>query len=577
MSQPRCTSPLPQYRSVAMEQDVLGSIMVGGSETLQVVRRYLHAEDFGLPERRRVFEAMCALEERGVPPNDSDLLIKELEKKRRTAAQALEDLAGLYTDNYLNVAHYCMVMLEAALKSARFQRAQWYASLIEGDSAEAAAGIAAEEKHIADLERRLRGEGNEKSGWQPTVQTLDDLMRRELSPVRWAVEEIIGEGVTLLAAKPKKGKTVFMLQIAMCVANGTKAIGGHAQTQQGEVLYLALEENERRMQRRAEKILMGERAPKGVHLVYDWPQFTNGGVEALSQWMDEHSNTRLIVIDTLERVRPTRRGNGNIYAEDYAAVKDIQRFAGQRQVAVVVIHHTGKSGREDPLDEVSGSTGLTGGVDNILVMRALNGLTELHRQGRDYTDNSAIALRGDPETLLWTYAGNADEVRRSDARKAILDLLKDGPSDGMYPREIADALGQQSGAIRFLLHKMMKADDGCITKVKGKYAATTNVANIANDQDQKQPGFGKQAGAQSTGSVSDSVSGTTNANAPANAQIPLEFSPVTAFVSDVSTVSTDGHICTATGGAHVYELLRTPDGRRICVECERPETREVAS
>ncbi|HEV2456815.1 MAG TPA: hypothetical protein VGS80_00500 [Ktedonobacterales bacterium] len=90
----------------------------------------------------------------------------------------------------------------------------------------------------------------------------------------------------------------------------------------------------------------------------------------------------------------------------------------------MAIHHLRKGGADDPLDEVSGSTGLTGGVDNILVMRSVSGIMELARRGRDYSDDDALALKGDPASLLWTLVGKAEDVLRNQERAAIIGALR---------------------------------------------------------------------------------------------------------------------------------------------------------
>lgn len=556
----------------AAEAATLGGMMIDVEQIGPVVK-LLRSEDFHEPRYRAVFEAITEMYAAGETRGDTVdpvLLENRIHRNGKYTYKIGEATHSLIngTPNALRAMEYAQVVLENALTR---QKRDIGLQLVQGDlSAEDA------QHTLGRLQARRSGLVDPLDAWVPAVQSLSALMAKELPPVRWAVDDVIGEGVTLLAAKPKKGKTVLMLQIALCIANGKPALGGKAATPQGEALYLALEENERRMQRRVRKLLgSDEPVPAGVHLVYEWLPFDRGGIVALDRWLDNHPQTRLIVIDTLERVRPTRRATGSIYAEDYSAVKDIQRFASLRQVAIVLIHHTGKRGYEDPLDEVSGSTGLTGGVDNILVMRSSSGIMELHRLGRDYTDNSAIALRGDPETLLWTWEGEAEEVRRSNARQAILDALRDGPAEGMTPQEIADVLDKKSGAIRYVLHKMMRSDDGCIGKVNGKYVVTANGANDANAGATKRYKPRKQGNSVHEARVSGTL-GTANANADANGHNSLEFRDGNDSISGVSGVSV-AEPCRVTQGRHIYAVERTADGRRVCVECREPECHSLGA
>jgi AAA domain/DnaB-like helicase N terminal domain len=537
------------------ERATIGGMMIDKSQ-IPLVLGLLVAEDMSESGLQLLFQTIAAMYAAGeIHGDEIDPLLLEtrLQRDARYKTEIGELTRGIINacTNSLHTMDYARIVLENALVRHKQSIAM---QLLQGDLT-----IGESQDALTRLDARRKGV---VTGWQPAIQSLKTLMAKELPEVRWAVEEIIGEGVTLLAAKPKKGKTVLMLQVALCIALGTKALGGYATTVRGEVLYLALEENERRMQRRVRKLLLDATAvPDGVHLAYEWPPFDRGGIEALERWLEAHPTTRLIVIDTLERVRPSRRNNGNTYAEDYSAVKDIQRFANQYHVSVVLIHHTRKLGSEDPLDEVSGSTGLTGGVDNILVMRAANRITELHRMGRDYTENTAIALRGDDETLLWTYAGEADEVRRSDAQKAILDVLQGAP-EGMTPQEIAETLGVPAGRIRVMLHKMMKTDDGSLTKENGRYFAPTNTANGANANPPKYSEPRKQTDSRGTDRVSGSVNALAPANGSANAGKVLEFKPDAYIVSDVSDVS----------GAceHPPHAVRTlVSGRTVCGHCNQ--------
>lgn len=320
--------------------------------------------------------------------------------------------------------------------------------------------------------------------WQPTIQTASELMGKTLPPVRWAVKDIIAEGVTLLAGKAKKGKSTLMLHIGMSVAQGTIALG-KLDTEAGDVLYLALEDNERRMQRRIRGMLgHGENVPVGLQIAYQWLPLEQGGSEALERYLDAHPTVQMVIVDTLHHVRSAPRGNGNGYAEDYAACRELLRIAGARQIAIVVLTHLRKAPAEDPFDEINATGGLLAGVDNALVLRPAggDGLMELHRRGREFEDDSTLALRGDRKTLRWSFAGQAESIMRSAERQAIIDVLPSaGAMEGMRPGEIAAALGKPVGAIRKLLYSLMHEGEPTITRdQRGGYFALSNASNVGN-------------------------------------------------------------------------------------------------
>src|SRR5829696_6178420 len=236
---------------------------------------------------------------------------------------------------------------------------------------------------------------SERNGRIPETVSAADLMAAELPPVRWGVRGVLPEGVTLLAGKPKLGKSWLALGICVAVASGGVALGTR-QVEWGEVLYLALEDNRRRLQKRLGKMLR-EPAPEGLEMATAWPKLDEGGVEALKSWLGEHPEARLVAVDTLAKTRPRTRGQ-NVYQEDYAALEELLPLAAEHGVAIVVVHHTRKMAAADPLDEISGSTGLTGGVDGALVLKRDRGRADayLHVTGRDIEEEQELALRWDP-------------------------------------------------------------------------------------------------------------------------------------------------------------------------------------
>jgi hypothetical protein len=155
-----------------------------------------------------------------------------------------------------------------------------------------------------------------------------------------------------------------------------------------------------------------------------------------------HLATRLIVIDTFKRVRPKEKNTQRLYDLDYDAIAPLAALARHYNVAIVVGFHTRKGESTDPLEMVSGTLGLSGAADAVLVLRRERGQADasLFVTGRDVEEQD-LALRWEKDDVLaWSLLGNADDFRRSKERQEILETLKLMPGSG--PTEIADALGR---------------------------------------------------------------------------------------------------------------------------------------
>lgn len=292
---------------------------------------------------------------------------------------------------------------------------------------------------------------------KPETFTATELMAEELPPVKWVVPELLPEGVTLLAGKPKLGKSWLALGLAVAVASGGVAFGTKP-VERGEVLYLALEDNRRRLQTRLKKLLTGSPAPEGLHIATEWPGMDEGGGKALGDWFEAAPETRLAVVDILKRLRPRTSPNRSVYEADYEALEVMQGLAGEHGVGILVVHHARKLGAADPLDEISGSTGLSGGADSILVLKRDRGRADayLHVTGREIEEEKELALRWDPELASWALVGEAEEYRVSNERQQVLRVLRDAEVP-MSPKEIAEATDKSHGSVKVLLGEMVKA------------------------------------------------------------------------------------------------------------------------
>lgn len=294
----------------------------------------------------------------------------------------------------------------------------------------------------------------------PAPFTAKSLMAEELPEPRWVVPGLITEGLTILAGPPKVGKSWLVLQIALTVASAGKVLGSIQASKTG-VLYLALEDRKRRLQERLNILLRNENGtvdspPDGLLFEVDWPKLDQHGFEYLDKYLSDHPETGLVIIDTFERVHVKRKSNANIYAEDYAAVQMLKTLADWHRVAIVIIHHLRKGEADDPIEMVSGSTGLTAAADTILVLRRERGQADafLYTTGRDI-DEQELGLQWDKQTCLWTLLGEANEFRLSPARAEIRRVLVDSKK-ALTPKQMAIVLSKEHNNVKQLMWNMEK-------------------------------------------------------------------------------------------------------------------------
>jgi len=299
-----------------------------------------------------------------------------------------------------------------------------------------------------------------------------DLMVKEFAAPRWAIPNLLPEGLTILAGRPKCGKSWLSFDLCLSVARGGMALGNQP-AKQGKALYLALEDSQRRLQDRLLQLIQEGDAPNDLLFTTELPRYDQGGMLALENWLDAHPDCRLVVLDTLGRFRPTAKG-GEGYAEETALLGCLQRLALDKGIALVVIHHTRKAKAEnsggDPLDDVLGSTGLTGVADSIWVLKRprTEAVAQLFMTGRD-TGESEQTIEFDSQSCTWQLQMEPETQARSIERQKILDYLgvMNAPTG---PKDIASATGLPYDSVRHLI-RHMEAEGSVSRKARGKYEA----------------------------------------------------------------------------------------------------------
>ena len=216
--------------------------------------------------------------------------------------------------------------------------------------------------------------------------TAEDLQNRTYEPTHFLVDELITEGLHILAGAPKSGKSWLALWLCLCISLG-QPLWNFATTQ-GEVLYLSLEDSFQRIQTRLFDLT--EDAPPTLHFAIMADTLKHGLEQQIEQFLTEHSDTKLVVIDTLQRVRGTD-SDSNLYANDYQDIGLLKKLADKRHIAILLIHHLRKLHDDDPMNMISGSTGLSGAADSTFVLQKssrLANIASLHCTGRDIPDRT---------------------------------------------------------------------------------------------------------------------------------------------------------------------------------------------
>lgn len=310
---------------------------------------------------------------------------------------------------------------------------------------------------------------------EPTVNTLTELLAKSFPPIVWTVEGLLQRGsCDILAGAPKSGKSWLMLSIAVAVATGGKVLGSLPAVQ-GNVLYLAMEDGERRLQARVMQLL--QNSPDADLSKFDYScSWTPGeeGVRFIKEWIELQRNPTLIVVDTLQRIRTEERGDRGIYAQDYQAISPLADLAHSHNVGLVIVTHTRKSESTDVLMEVTGSAGITGAADGTMVLKRARNSTKgtLSVINRDAEDQK-LSLELDHLLGGWRYKGDAEDVEISTARREVLDVLAT-TSKAMTPKAIAEALGlDSSNSTAQLLYKMLKQRPAPVERTDyGSYKVT---------------------------------------------------------------------------------------------------------
>lgn len=309
--------------------------------------------------------------------------------------------------------------------------------------------------------------------------TAFELENKDFPPLYFPVPGMIAEGVHILAGRPKSGKSWLVLQLAIAMAGGTSALNFFSPTDPIGVVYLALEDGDRRLQRRLRKLI-----PEG-----GWPEFLffctkdvpgdmDDKIDKINAYLTEgfsETEPAVIFIDTWGRFRPPMRGR-NSYEDDYKPMSSIQRFVSDRpHTTVIVVHHTRKVGNDadaetEPMEAVSGTFGLTGAVDSIMLLNRKTGESHatLKMTGRD-VEETTFFMQRPKDKDGWECIGQGPANMKRDALEMITAIAGLGGKAG--PAAIAARLGMNLETVKKRLAKMLEGEPPILRRLAhGQYA-----------------------------------------------------------------------------------------------------------
>jgi hypothetical protein len=284
--------------------------------------------------------------------------------------------------------------------------------------------------------------------------TARQLQHMTLPTLVSVADDLVVEGLTLLAGTSGIGKSYLLLQLAIAATTGGKFLGQWP-THQTDVLYLGTEDNQRRMDDRMSRLWedAGE-WPDNLTFVHRPQTLDTGLIGQISEWLDTHPKARLIIVDLWGDVKPPRGKNGDWYTEDRAAARMLANLANGRHVAIIATHHTNRLKTDDPFDNFHGGNGLLGAADTkMILLRSTDTDTTWHIKGRDVPKQSYTLELTEG---IWLYRGEATETAASPAMADLLKYLALNPDAFHSAAEVARALGRDRMVVKSLLSRAFR-------------------------------------------------------------------------------------------------------------------------
>lgn len=251
----------------------------------------------------------------------------------------------------------------------------------------------------------------------------ETLMDMRIKPISFCIDSLLPQGVSMLCGAPKIGKSWLVLDWCVRIAKGEEV--WNFKTTKGTTLYLCLEDNLSRIQQRLNEIT--DEVPNNVFFATSSCSLPDGLAEQIESFVAEHKDTVLVVIDTFQMIRS--KNKDTTYANDYQEIEELKRLADKLKISLLLVHHLRKQGDNDPLNKISGTTGISGAVDTTFILdrskRSQNNATMICT-GRDI-EYRELELNFSKDNHMWNLVSDSvesPEILLPEEMNSLIEFMK---------------------------------------------------------------------------------------------------------------------------------------------------------
>lgn len=328
----------------------------------------------------------------------------------------------------------------------------------------------------------------------------ESLMDTRFAPVKFCVDTLLPKGVAILGGASKIGKSWLVLDLCVRVAKGEDVWG--MKTSGGTTLYLCLEDTLRRVQERLNNIT--DEVPSNVYFANMASTLADGLCDQIRRFVKDHPDTCLVVIDTFQIIREDNKDIS--YSRDYADLRLLKAVADELDITILLVHHIRKQGAEDPLDRLSGSTGVAGAVDTVFVLDRSNRndtYATLFCTGRDIEDRQ-LELKFSKDDFVWNLEAdsleNPEKFMPSEL-EGLLFLMREKEYFSGTNTQFADLLNEYNGSsvspqkLKQMMNKWRYELEALGVKFKSRRSNGQRMIDVSYDMDFSDESDGRDASA----------------------------------------------------------------------------------